>query len=86
MVMDENGSNGWKWYLAQQLAQPVIRYVLSSTTNPIPCDHDYHTNMVEGGFFIFLISIKPYSIIIIYNLLTNRWLEYGIITIRFRWI
>ena len=24
MVMDENGRNGWKWHLAQQLAQHVI--------------------------------------------------------------
>ena len=82
MVMDENGRNGWKWHLAQQLAQPVIRYVLSSTTNPIPCDHDYHNKYGVGVIFIFLISIKnfpPYAIIIIYNLLTNRWLEYGII-------
>ena len=57
----------------QQFTQPVIKYVLSSTTNPIPCDHDYHTDI--GGIFIFLISIKkipPYAIIIIYNLLTNR--------------
>ena len=44
MVMDENGRNGENWHLAQQLAQPVIRYVLSLTTYPIPCDHDYHTN------------------------------------------
>ena len=32
MVMDENGRNGENWHLAQQLAQPVIRYVLSSVT------------------------------------------------------
>ena len=31
-----------------------------------------------GGIFISLISI-PYAIVIIYNLLTNRWLKYGII-------
>ena len=36
----------------QQITQPVIRYVLSSTTNPIPCDHDYHTDM--GGFLFLL--------------------------------
>ena len=32
MVMDEAGRNGGKWHLAQQITQPVIRYVLSSTT------------------------------------------------------
>ena len=53
MVMDENGRNGWKLHLAQQITQPVIRYVLSSTTNPIPCNHDYHTNMGEGDFYFF---------------------------------
>ena len=85
MVMDENGRNGWNWHLAQQIVQPVIRYVLSSTTNHIPCNHahsvddnNYHTDI--GGIFISLISI-PYPIIIIYNLLTNRWLEYGIINL-----
>ena len=36
MVMDEDGRNGRKWHLAQQIVQPVIRYVLSSTTNHIP--------------------------------------------------
>ena len=30
MVMDENGRNGGNWHLAQQIVQPVIRYVLSS--------------------------------------------------------
>ena len=32
MVMDENGRNEGKWHLAQQIVQPVIRYVLSSVT------------------------------------------------------
>ena len=32
MVMDEAGRNGWNWHLAQQIVQPVIRYVLSSVT------------------------------------------------------
>ena len=98
MVMDENGRNGWNWHLAQQIIQPVIRYILSSTTIHIArniiqtpiihivCNHaiiynnNYHTDM--GGIFISLISIKkipPYAIIIIYNLLTNKWLKYGII-------
>ena len=75
MVMDEAGRNGGKWHLAQQITQPVIRYVLSSTTIHIVCNHaiiynnNNHTDM--GG----LINIKifpPYAIIIIYNLLTNR--------------
>ena len=120
MVMDEAGRNGWKWRLAQQIVQPVIRYVLSSTTNHTPCNHahsvdnnkphimqlsitifqqqiTYHVTLYifqqfthhvialshrYGGIFISLISIKKfpsYPIIIIYNLLTNRWLEYGII-------
>ena len=37
----------------QQFTQPVIRYVLSSTTNPIPCNHDYHTDMSWGDFYFF---------------------------------
>ena len=32
MVMDEAGRNGGNWHLAQQIVQPVIRYVLSSVT------------------------------------------------------
>ena len=30
MVMDEAGRNGENWHLAQQIVQPVIRYVLLS--------------------------------------------------------
>ena len=30
--MDEAGRNGGNWHLAQQIVQPVIRYVLSSVT------------------------------------------------------
>ena len=76
--MDEAGRNGRNWHLAQQITQPVIRYVLLSTTMHIVCNHaiihnaNYHTDM---GVFISLISIKnfpPYPTIIIYNLLTNR--------------
>ena len=51
----------------QQLAQHVIAL-----------SHRYEL----GGIFISLISIKnfpTYPIIIIYNLLTNRWLKYDII-------
>ena len=65
IVMDENGRNGRNWHLAQQTTQPVIRYVLSSTTNhiarnviqtPTTSTH-YHTN---GGIFISLINIKNF--------------------------
>ena len=43
MVMDEAGRNGGNWHLAQQIVQPVIRYVLSSTTNHITCNQTtYH--------------------------------------------
>ena len=71
MVMDEAGRNGENWHLAQQIVQPVIRYVLSSVT--FQQQTQYHDRY--GGFFISLISTKkipPYPIIIIYNLLTNR--------------
>ena len=79
MVMDENGRNGWNWHLAQQITQPVIRYVLSSVTfkqqlaqHVIALSHRY------GGIFISFISTS-YPIIIIYNLLTNNKSKYGII-------
>ena len=43
MVMDENGRNGGKWHLAQQLAQHVIMRILSITTTNIPCNQTtYH--------------------------------------------
>ena len=70
MDMDENGRNGRKWHLAQQITQPVIRYVLSSTTihiarniiqtptNHIVCNHAimYNNNYHTdiGGFLFFL--------------------------------
>ena len=85
MVMDENGRNGENWHLAQQIVQPVIRYVLLSVTfqqqithHVIALSHRYEW----GGIFISLIIIKkipPYAIIIIYNLLTNSKSKYGII-------
>ena len=89
MVMDENGRNGRKWHLAQQITYHVIMRILSITTNHTtsnvithtPCN-SIITQIWVGGIFISLINIKnfpPYAIIIIYNLLTNRWLEYGII-------
>ena len=43
----------------------------------IALSHRYELG--RGGIFIFLISIPPYAIIIIYNLLTNRKSKYGII-------
>ena len=64
---------------------------LSSTTTSTTCNHTIHiascitttSTQIWGGIFIFLISIKnfppPYAIVIIYNLLTNKWLECGII-------
>ena len=75
MVMDEDGRNGGKWHLAQQLAQHVIIQKQRITQPHVHSIHNnnYHTDM--GGIFISLISIKnfpPYPIIIIYNLLTNR--------------
>ena len=94
MVMDENGRNGWNWHLAQQLAQHVI---IQKTTNHIQCNALYisttsitcnHTHAIynknphiilHGWKFSFIYNQIP--IIIIYNLLTNRWLEYGIINL-----
>ena len=75
MVMDEAGRNGRKWHLAQQLAQPVIRYVLSPVTIT-------HRECIDWGDFYFYYKyqkIPPYAIIIIYNLLTNSKSKYGII-------
>ena len=79
MVMDENGRNGRKWHLAQQITYHVTLYIFQQITEPVIKPHNlmhnnnYHTDM--GGIFISFISIKnfpPYAIIIIYNLLTNR--------------
>ena len=70
MVMDENGRNGRKLHLAQQIVQPVIRYVLSSTTIHIArniiqtptihivCNHAiiYNNNHhTDMGGFLFLL-------------------------------
>ena len=68
MVMDENGRNGRKWHLAQQLAQPVIKphimQLSMTTTNHITCNvnkshilihnNNYHTDMSGGGFLFLL--------------------------------
>ena len=35
MVMDENGRNGRKWHLAQQLAQHVIIQKKQQITEPV---------------------------------------------------
>ena len=73
IVMDETGRNGWNWHLAQQTTYHVTLYIFQQFTHHvIALSHRY------GGIFISFISI-PYAIIIIYNLLINRWLEYGII-------
>ena len=73
MVMDEAGRNGWNWHLAQQTTYHVTLYIFQQTTQlVIALTHRY-------GGFISIKNFPPYPIIIIYNLLTNRWLEYGII-------
>ena len=51
MVMDENGRNGGKWHLAQQITQPVIRYILSQVaTIHTPCN-SIITQIWWGGIF-----------------------------------
>ena len=66
--MDENGRNGRKWHLAQQLTQHVIRHVLSSTTIHTPCN----SIITQIWGLINIKNFPPHTIIIIYNLLTNR--------------
>ena len=87
MVMDEAGRNGRKWHLAQQITQLVIKphimqlsitiFKQQFTQHVIALSHRY------GGDFYFFYKYQKnspsYPIIIIYNLLTNRWLKYGII-------
>ena len=67
MVMDENGRNGRKWHLAQQITELVIKphiMQLSSTTTITTCNHtdsnkshnrmhnnNYHTDMSWGDFY-----------------------------------
>ena len=97
MVMDENGRNGWKWRLAQQITYPVMPstfYQFTQLTyhaiinDNIPTTiHTTCNSIITQIWGNFYFSYKyPYPIIIIYNLLTNRLVEYGIIAIRFRWI
>ena len=64
MVMDENGRNGRKWHLAQQITQLVIKphimqlsitiFKQQFTHHVIALSHRYEL----GGIFISLISIK----------------------------
>ena len=43
MVMDENGRNGRKWHLAQQITHHVIIRILSITTTSTTCNQTtYH--------------------------------------------
>ena len=41
MVMDENGRNGRKWHLAQQITETVMPYIFLQTTQP----HSIHNNI-----------------------------------------
>ena len=68
MVMDEAGRNGRNWHLAQQIVQPVIRYVLSSVTfqqqithHVIALSHRY------GGDFYFSYKYQKFSPVSNYN-------------------
>ena len=86
MVMDEADRNGRKWHLAQQITHHVIKpHIMQLSITIFQQQFTHHVIALShkyGGIFISLISIKKfpsYPIIIIYNLLTNRWLEYGII-------
>ena len=86
MVMDEASRNGGKWHLAQQFTQLVIKpHIMQLSMTIFQQQLAHHVIALShryGGILISLISIKnfpPYPIIIIYNLLTNRLLEYGII-------
>ena len=76
MVMDENSRNGWKWHLAQQLAQHVIIQKQQLTYHVIN-PHIMQLSMTQSHGFIY----NQIPIIIIYNLLTNKWLKYGIINL-----
>ena len=78
MVMDENGRNGVNWYLAQQIIHHVIKPHIMQLSITIFQQQFTHHVIALSHRYEGLISI-PYPIIIIYNLLTNRWLEYGII-------
>ena len=57
MVMDEAGRNGGNWHLAQQIVQPVIRYVLSSVT--FQQQITYHVTLYIFQQFTQLV-IKPH--------------------------
>ena len=56
MVMDENGRNGGKWHLAQQITQLVIKphiMQLSMTTN-----HTTRNIHIGGNFLLFITKYK----------------------------
>ena len=60
MVMDENGRNGGNWYLAQQLAQHVIRCILSQVvTNHTPCNQTTYHAIINNN----IPHNKPHSLI-----------------------
>ena len=90
MVMDETGRNVGNWHLAQQITHPVMPstfYQFTQLTyHAIINDTTRNIHMRGGNFLLFITKYKIPPIIIIYNLLTNRLVEYGIIAIRFRWI
>ena len=69
MVMDENSRNGRKWYLAQQITQPVIGYVLSSTTTSTTCNHTKNNNSHNRMLSIITIHTPYYmgKFFFIYN-------------------
>ena len=75
IVMDENGRNGENWHLAQQITQPVIRYVLSITTIHIarnviqaPTTSTPCNSIIQiRGIFISLIKIKKFPPIRYHN-------------------
>ena len=74
MVMDENGRNGRKWHLAQQITQLVIK------SHIMQLSMTQSVTFTWGNFLLFITKYKipPYPIIIIYNLLTNSKSKYGI--------
>ena len=66
--MDENGRNGRKWHLAQQITYHVTLYIFQQITELIIKPHIMQLSMTQSHGFIY----NQIPIIIIYNLLTNR--------------
>ena len=53
MVMDEDGRNGRKWHLAQQITYHVTLYIFQQFTHHvIALSHKYEL----GGIFLILIT------------------------------